>query len=90
MRSALRRGYFFLAVVFREAGFAAALALVVFDPAVDEDFFAAGFATPARVAADLPASFAAVPAAFAAFLTPVTAPFAADFASSAAPAAFFP
>ena len=43
------------------------------------------FATPARVATDLPACFAAVPAALAAPVAPLTTPLAADFASLAAP-----
>ena len=48
------------------------------------------FATPARVATDLPASFAAVPADLAAFATPLAAPLAALLASVAALAAALP
>src|SRR4051812_48100803 len=48
------------------------------------------FTTPARVAADLPACFAAEPADFAAVARPLAAPLAADFASPAAPVAALP
>jgi hypothetical protein len=48
------------------------------------------FAAPARVLTDLPASFAAVPAALAAFFSPLAAPLAAAFASPAALAADLP
>jgi hypothetical protein len=53
-------------------------------------FLPVAFATPARLATDLPACFAAVPAALAALATPLAAPLAADLASLAALAAALP
>jgi hypothetical protein len=53
-------------------------------------FLPLAFATPARVATDLPACLAAVPAAFAAPAAPLAAPFAALLASLAADAAVLP